>query len=349
MIRLFGLLLALLLSPLTVFADGGQANLFIYHRFGESAHASTNVDVETFRNHLDILRKNKIQVVPLGELVRLLEEGRLGEQHLAVLTVDDGFRSFLQAFELLREYGFPVTLFVNTDSVGGRSYLTWKELAALQQQGVEIGNHSASHPHMVNRKAGETRQSWLERLRKDLEKSQEAFRRHLGRVPDLFAYPYGEFDPDVKRLVREMGFRAAVAQQSGVVHAGSDLFALPRFPMGGPYAGTASFRDKLAMKPLPVVAVEPESPILARDNPPVLELVVKPDNLIVEQLACYVAGQGRGNITWIDRKRGRLRLRADRPLSGRRGKYTLTAPGRNGGWYWYSHLWIRPEIPENGY
>ncbi|RMF44996.1 MAG: hypothetical protein D6751_08040 [Deltaproteobacteria bacterium] len=347
--KYLGYLLLLCLLPIQVLAGEGRANLFIYHRFNEPRYASTNIDLETFREHLEVLKKKGARVVRLGEVVHRLLQGGLGNETFVSLTVDDGFRSFLRAFELLRQYGYPVTLFVNTDAVGGASYLSWEELATLHGQGVEIGGHTASHPHMVNRRDGETREAWLERLKTDLRRSREAFRQHLGFVPDLFAYPYGEYDFDVQSLVRQFGFRAAVAQQSGVVHDASDLFALPRFPMGGPYASVASFREKLAMRPLKVLSARPASPVLSGENPPVLELVVDAGNLIAEQLTCYVSGQGRGVVEWLDRAEGRLRITAREPLRGRRGKYTLTAPGRAGGWHWYSHLWIRPEIDESGY
>ncbi|TYP00239.1 polysaccharide deacetylase [Geothermobacter ehrlichii] len=327
----------------------GRANLFIYHRFGERRYPSTNVSLEDFRAHLAILKKSGVAVVSLGELVDRLEGKAAFDRPLAVLTVDDGFRSFLRVLPLLEEYGFPVTLFINTDAVGGASYLGWDEIRELMTRGVEIGSHSAAHLHMVDRKAGETEQQRLQRLRDDLEQARTAFRRHLGIDPDLFAYPYGEYDPAVEQLLKRMGFRAAVAQQSGVVTTASDRYALPRFPMGGPYADPKQFAGKLAMRRLPVFAVRPLSPVLAAENPPVLTLGIAPGQVDLDRLTCYVSGQPGARIEWIDKNRGLLRVRAAGPISGRRGKYTLTAPGLGGGWHWYSHLWIRPDVPERGY
>ncbi len=329
-------------------AAAGRANLFIYHRFGEQHYPSTNVALGDFREHLEILKKSGVRVVRLGELIDRLE-GRLPfDRPLAVLTVDDGFRSFLRVLPMLEEYGFPVTLFINTDAVGGASYLDWDEIRDLAARGVEIGNHSAAHLHMVDRWGAESEQQRLQRLREDLQRARTAFLRHLGFAPDLFAYPYGEYDPAVQNLLKSLGFRAAVAQQSGVVTTASDRFALPRFPMGGPYAAPKQFAGKLAMRRLPVVAARPRSPLLTADNPPLLTLEIAPGMIDLERLTCYVAGQPAAPVEWVDKERGLLRVRAGKPLSGRRGKYTLTAPGKEGGWYWYSHLWIRPGVPEGG-
>lgn len=342
------LVLCLILSPALVLA--GQANIFIYHRFDESRYPSTNISLDDFQAQLEELKQHNIQVIGLGDLVELLRSGRPLSQDYAVLTVDDGYRSFLTgAMPLLRKYGYPVTLFVNTDAVGGHGYLDWSELTSLKKEGVELGNHTASHPHMTDLLVEESTSAWRERLRSDLEKSGKAFQKNLGLTPELFAYPYGEYSPEVQALVRELGFKAAMAQQSGVVDTGADLFALPRFPMGGPYTGIDQFRSKLQMHPLPVTRLGPATTLVSDRNPPLLELRIDPALIDLKRLSCYVSGQDQADISIIDAETGHIQVQAQSPLQGRRSKYTLTAPGKTGGWYWFSQLWIRPEIEEGGY
>jgi len=331
-------------------ANAGQANVFIYHRFGESRYPSTNISLKVFEQQLALLQKRDVQVLALGEVAERLKTGRPLPEHCAVLTVDDGFRSFLlRAMPLLRRYGYPVTLFINTDAVGGRNYLNWSELQALSAEGVEIGSHTASHPHMVNHLAGESDAAWLSRVTVDLERAKHAFAAHLSQLPDLFAYPYGEYSPQVQKLVHEAGFKVAVAQQSGVVSASSDLFALPRFPMGGGYATLDQFRQKLFMRPLPIKVVAPRSPLLEGVNPPLLEFSLNSDSIDVRRMKCYVSGQPAAEIVADPVRSGMYRVMATQTLTGRRTKYTLTAPGKAGGWYWFSFLWIRSDVPEGGY
>ena len=76
------------------------------------------------------------------------------------ITVDDAFRSFLTgAVPLLREYGYPATLFVNSGEMDGPDYLSWEELRRLAQGGsIEIGNHSAAHGYLLDRTEGRARQ-----------------------------------------------------------------------------------------------------------------------------------------------------------------------------------------------
>ena len=69
---------------------------------------------EVFRGRLEILAKQKYQVLPLDEGLRLLREGTLPRKSV-VITFDDGFYDFYrQAFPALREFGFPATVYQTT-------------------------------------------------------------------------------------------------------------------------------------------------------------------------------------------------------------------------------------------
>jgi peptidoglycan/xylan/chitin deacetylase (PgdA/CDA1 family) len=242
---------------------------------------------------------------------------------------------------LIRLYQYPVTLFVHSGSVGAPGYLTWKELRELVLEGVDIGNHSSSHDHLIDAREGETREQWSARVRQDIEKAQLQFEKHLKLTPELFAYPYGEYSLALAELVQQMGFAAAFCQQSGAIHGGSDLMTLPRFPMGGPFATLKGFREKVAMEPLLVSVERPADPVLEGNNPPVLELLIEAGKADLDRMNCYVQGDNRCKVEAIKDRPGAYRVTAEKPLTGRRNKYTLTAPFRNGsGWHWYSHLWI---------
>ena len=114
-------------------ASAGQANVFIYHRFGDSRYPSTNIAVSTFASQLRLLKDQHYTVLPLGEIVRRLRRGEPLPERCAALTVDDAFETFWTgAMPLLRKYGYPVTLFVATDTIGGSSYM---ELGATSDSG----------------------------------------------------------------------------------------------------------------------------------------------------------------------------------------------------------------------
>lgn len=327
-------------------ASAGQANVFVYHRFGDNRYPTTNIAVSTFASQLQLLKEQHYTVLPLGEIVRRLRQGKSLPERCAALTVDDAFESFWTgAWPLIQQYGFPVTLFVATGTVDGGSYMNWEQLRTLVAEGVEIGNHTVSHPYLLDRKKGESRQAWQERVRQQIVEAQARIKGELGVTPTLFAYPYGEYDPAIEKILAELGFAGAVGQQSGVIAPGEDMFALPRFPMGGEYATLEGFRQKLHMKPLPVQVVSPDTPVVGTTDPPVLVVDIRDAaKLDLGHLRCFVQEQENADIEEDPDIPGRFTVQAVSPLAGRRNKYTLTAPGRNGrSWYWFSQLWVFPE------
>jgi peptidoglycan/xylan/chitin deacetylase (PgdA/CDA1 family) len=68
----------------------------------------------SFRQRLQILARGRYQVLPLNQAVRMLREGSLPPRSVAI-TFDDGFHDFYQVgFPMLRELGFPATVYQTT-------------------------------------------------------------------------------------------------------------------------------------------------------------------------------------------------------------------------------------------
>ena len=337
------LLLVFCLCPPVLAVDAAEAVVFAYHRFGDARYPSTNIGPEQFRQHLQLLHEYQANVISLGRLIAALDAGEPLPPRSVALTVDDAFQSFLSgALPLLEEYGYPATLFVSTDMVGGNDYLDWGQLRQLQVKGIEIGNHSAGHDPLVDRLPGESQEAWAQRVEEDLNRADALFKRELGRIPELFAFPYGEFDPQLCKIIEGHGFRAAFGQQSGVVTASLNRFSLPRFPVAGVYADPQGFRSKLQMRALPVTVLSPEGTlVLPAQNPPRLKVRIDMNGLDPQSLKCYVAGQDEAHIETSGYGEGQFEIQAQSPLRGRRSKYTITASDFSGTrWYWFSQLWV---------
>lgn len=312
---------------------------FVYHRFGEDQYPTTNIAINVFRQQLNYLKENDFQLLTLGEALSKLEKGGGSSRKIAVLTIDDGYKSFLTgAMPLLREYGFKATLFINTETVGARGYLTWNELNKIQKEGIEIGNHTHTHTYFLNEKEGDV----TEKFRKDVKQAQALIKANLNSSPDLFAYPFGEYNQVMKKVVEELGFKAATAQNSGVIYGGSDSFALPRFPMGGPFATLDGFKEKAGMKAMNIEVISPQDHTVFKNEPPQLQVKILGDEVDLTRINCFVQGS---KDCAVARDKNRFTFRSQSPLKSRRTLYTITAPSKDGSsWYWYSYLWIQPNI-----
>jgi len=69
---------------------------------------------DTFLRRLEVLRQYQFCVVPLGEAIKKMKAKSLPDRAV-VITIDDGFFGVLScATPLLRQYGFPATVYITT-------------------------------------------------------------------------------------------------------------------------------------------------------------------------------------------------------------------------------------------
>jgi peptidoglycan/xylan/chitin deacetylase (PgdA/CDA1 family) len=98
---------------------------------------------EMFARRLETIRKRGHAVLPLDEAIRRLRDGTL-PRNAVCLTIDDGFYSVLAcAAPLLRQHGFPATLYVTSYYAEKRvpvfrlavQYMFWKTAVATLEAG----------------------------------------------------------------------------------------------------------------------------------------------------------------------------------------------------------------------
>lgn len=317
---------------------------FVYHRFGDDRYPATNISNDAFESHLKHLKENDYQSLTFSESIDYLQS-RKKARKVVCITVDDGYKSFIEnGLPLLKTYGFTATVFVNTATVGSPNYLDWEQLKTLKEAGIEIGNHSDSHAYFLNDSLDTDRQ----RFGADLIKSQALIEEHLGAVPTAFAFPYGEFDEQMKTIVKGMGIKGAAAQSSGVNSADGDFYQVPRFPMSDRYGQIGSFIEKLGMLPLIVDEVKVISTGYSgtKDNPRII-FKFKESDLRMEQLQCFVQGKRCSKSLRILRDgQVQLSVKSKQVLTSRRSLYTITVPDKQGKWHWYSYTWVIPGIEE---
>lgn len=324
-----------------------RAVIFVYHHVAADTPASTSVTPQRFAEHLSLIEQGRHSVVTLQRVIDALERGERLPPRSVAITFDDAYLSvYTEALPLLEAREWPFTVFVSTQAVdeGHAATMTWDQLRDLEARGGAIGNHSRSHDHLVRPHPAETAAAWRARVTDDILAARARLEAELERPLTVFAYPYGEFDRDIRDLVRTLGLRG-VGQQSGPVGPGTDPWAIPRFPVATGFDSPQRYREKLATLALPVTVLGPESNTLEADaGPPELDLVITPGSFDVDQLVCYVPGQPPAQIRWVDKSAGRLKVTAREPLDPGRSKYTCTAPShRNpGSYHWYSHLWMKP-------
>jgi len=314
-------------------ADATAAVALMYHRFGENGIPSTNIRVEQFERHLQILAEGGYRVVPLAEIVAAMKAGTPVPPKTVAITVDDAYASVLTvAWPRLKARGWPLTLFVATEPVdrGTHGYLTWAQIRTLAAEGVTIGAHSRSHAHMAKLSPADAAA--------EIAQSNARFQAELGAVPSLFAYPYGEANTETERLAAQ-SYAAAFGQHSGVLTATDNRFFLPRFALNETYGTDDRFRLVIGALPIPAADITPENPTLTR-NPPLFGFTVPGDSLSLRGMKCYASSPGETVTEVLGR---RVEVRQSEGFTGTRGRINCTLPGPDGRWRWFGRMFYLPE------
>jgi peptidoglycan/xylan/chitin deacetylase (PgdA/CDA1 family) len=337
------LLLILLLANLPVQA-ASHCVILQYHHFSDDTPAITSVTLEQFDDHLDYLKHNNFNVLPLRDVVMALKNKQELPDRCISLSVDDAYISVYQnAAPRLKKLGWPLTVFVNTEGVdqGISSYMTWDQMRELSKQGVTFENHGHGHIHMIRKNPDESEEDWRLRVVNDISTAQQRITSEIGIAPQLFAHPYGEYNPVTLEIVNEMGL-TGFGQQSGPAWPGADFAVLPRFPMAANYAGMKSFKVKVDTLPLPIVLAEPADPLVPPGQKrPGLELTLMANAYSRAAIQCYIGGSNNVEIVWSKDRPDQLKVTPGFDLGPGRHRTNCTMPSaQKGRFHWYSHNWF---------
>lgn len=210
--------------------------ILTYHSIDTSG-SPISIAPDTFARHVAWLAGGAVQVEALTTLRRGGETSADGRHRVAV-TFDDAFENFgTVAWPRLRDAGLPATLFVVTGHVGetnvwgGRPspgipvlpLMTWEALGAAAAEGVTIGAHTRTHPHLPDLDAA--------RLDDELAGCRADLAGRLGCQATTFAYPYGDVSAAVTATAARH-FAVGCTTEYRAVAAGDAAERLPRLDMG---------------------------------------------------------------------------------------------------------------------
>lgn len=102
--------------------------------------------------------------------------------------------------------------------------LTAGEIRAVASDVVQFGSHALTHPSLPKLNP--------EQRADEIKGSVAQCEALTGTRPWSFAYPYGDHEPELERLVEEAGFGCACKATGWFVNAGANRFALPRIFVG---------------------------------------------------------------------------------------------------------------------
>ena len=314
-----------------LFAKENSAAVFLYHRFGENKYPSTNTKMSQFKKHIDELTNNNYNVISIKEIVDAFVNKKDLPEKTVGITIDDAFLSiYKKAWPLLKEKKLPFTIFVSTQPVTSRlkNYMNWNQINEMVNSGVSIGHHTKNHLHLVNNDE--------ETIINQIEEANNDFLKNLGFVPDIFAYPYGEYSNEIKQITKRY-FKAAFGQHSGVLYDEIDFFELPRFSINEQYGDLKRFKFASNSYGLQVINILPKDKIIRDINPPLLGFTLL--NNIESSIKCYPSHNINANLTKIGSTRIEIRFNREFPKGRTRVNCTTNDKGK---WRWTGFQFFNP-------
>jgi peptidoglycan/xylan/chitin deacetylase (PgdA/CDA1 family) len=202
--------------------------IIFYHDIG--GKGSYAVSEKSIRSQFEWLRDNNVRVVPLEDLLSRLENPRPYDGKVVVITFDDGYKSmYTKLLPLVREFRYPVTLFVYTDFISetGSKSLTWNNLREMQKSGIDIQSHTLSHADLGKLSSTDS-EAAREKLFREMYLSRKKIEQKLGKKVDLLAFPFGYYDNKTIQMAEYAGYRRVLSTDDGLNPVSYNNYCLRR-------------------------------------------------------------------------------------------------------------------------
>ncbi len=300
----------------------------MYHRFEENKYPSTNIRINDFKEHINLIKKDGIKFINPSNFENELNNNK--KERKVLITIDDGYQSFYDnAWPILKKDKIPFILFVSTREVGKRGYMSWENIREIEKYDfVEIGNHSHTHDYLIDFENQE--------IENDLKKSISIFKNEIGKNSAFFSYPFGEYSSSLKNIVIELGFKYAFGQHSGVVDYTKNLFEMPRFPINEKYGEKERFKTILKTLPFPYKSIQPKERYISdKNNPPKVNIQFFDNLKNLNKINCFSNEEDKWRNSKIkfDSKRS-LNIILDGKFITERGRINCSLRENNGFYRW---------------
>lgn len=198
----------------------------MYHSVSNAGGEFT-VPPKHFSKQIGYLKNQQFHFLTIQELLEWYRGERTLPKKSVLITFDDGYKDFMEnALPVLNKYSASAVMFVHANRLSeplqnNIPLMSWEDIREAKARGIEIGDHSFSHPSLktLNR----------EELLQEIELAQRAFQEHLSFQPEAFAYPGGKFNQEVIDVLKEKNYTIAFSIDRGLIRTSDDMFRLKRF------------------------------------------------------------------------------------------------------------------------
>lgn len=213
-----------------------KALIIGYHCVKDDANSFIRpTRVADFENQMRYLSQ-MYNPISLETMAQHIHDGTSLPSKAIAVTIDDGYRdNYENAYPILKKYNIPATIFLMTSLISteeipewDKGYYTdkktlmmsWEQVRQMSDNNISFGSHTLTHPFLtrIPRKEAE----------REIHLSKEIIEQKIGKSVTTFAYPTGDFNSEIKEIVKEAGYTCAVTTVPGKNGMHDDIHALKR-------------------------------------------------------------------------------------------------------------------------
>jgi len=236
-IGLLGFILLIFISWLTLTPAPRGVLVLEYHHICDDLGDegwSYAVPVADFAQQLDYLQAEGYTTITMQDFMR----ARKGKQELpekpVILTFDDGYEdNYTILLPLLEERHMVGTVYMVTNSIGRKGYLSWNQLRDMQNRGIELGSHTANHQPLTSLDR--------EKQAEEMKLSKLLMEWNGLKTIFTFSYPNGAYDDGMPELLQENEYLTAVTGDGGLNTFKTNPYLLHRTNVPPPHFGIGEF------------------------------------------------------------------------------------------------------------
>jgi peptidoglycan/xylan/chitin deacetylase (PgdA/CDA1 family) len=226
--------------------DYNYPRILMYHMISDhkknTKFNSLRVKVSEFEKQIKYLSDNNWTFFTMSELIE--KKDNLSEKSIAI-TFDDGYEdNFTNAFPILKKYNAKATIYLVIDrhnkewsskrkkknssgELKNEPKLLDEQIVELINSGlIEIGSHTMTHDNLPTLS--------IEDKKVEIGDSKIKIEEKFKIKCNSFCYPFGLYDNEDIKVVRESGYTNATVTKKGIDDLSkSDLFELKRITVSG--------------------------------------------------------------------------------------------------------------------
>jgi peptidoglycan/xylan/chitin deacetylase (PgdA/CDA1 family) len=209
--------------------DQVKVPILLYHHIAVSPIGSRYyVPPDKFETEIKLLHDWGYSPITTTMLVNSIRAGASLPPRPIIITFDDANEdNYMNAFPIMKKYGFTGVLYLPYDYIGTNGYLTVDQIKEMAAAGWEIGSHSLTHSINFPIMDSAT-------LRAEIVDSRKKLMVLLGLPILTFAYPFGDAPNGAVDYVHFAGYIAGMGATGYTADQGTgNLFVLQRCEIKG--------------------------------------------------------------------------------------------------------------------